>query len=38
MGDGVALMGKLTIKQWAAVAAVTIGIFAGMFLGAFWTA
>ena len=29
-------MGDLTFKQWAAVTAVTIGIFAGLFLGAFW--
>ena len=32
------MMGDLTFKQWAAVTAVTIGIFAGLFLGAFWTA
>ena len=31
-------MGNLTVKQWAAVTAVVIGVFAGMFLGAIWTA
>ena len=28
----------MTVKQWAAVTAVTVGIFAGMFAWAFWTA
>lgn len=38
LGDRVDMMRDLTFKQWAVVTAVTIGIFAGLFLGAFWTA
>lgn len=32
------MMGDLTFKQWAAVTAVIVGTFVGLFLGAFWTA